>query len=133
MRQSKSVKEAGPFYVTSHSQGRGIVSFEVYPAFPEYDSASQRWAKSRYEGMGGGPGIFTSIGTAEALEAFLNSVYPPTAVKEWERHIKTILSAERKNTMIAECETCCICFTALKTHNYCPVCGNKIKKSKIPK
>lgn len=133
MKQIKSVKQAGPYHVASHSQGRGIVSFEVYPAFPRYDSEDYKWAESRYKGHGGGPGIFSSIGTAKVLEEFLNSVYSPEQVKEWEKRIKRILDDESKDWVMAECETCGTVFTAQKEHKYCPVCGKRIKKSKIPK
>ena len=133
MKQVKSVKQAGPYRVTSHSQGRGIVSFEVFPAFPKYDSPDFKWAESRYKCNGGGPGIFTSIATARELEEFLNSVYPPEQVKDWEKRITSLLNDEAKDSMMAECDTCCTVSGCKKEHNFCPVCGNKIKKSKIPK
>ena len=132
MRQSKSVKQSGPYHITSHSQGRGIVSFEVYPAFPKYDGPDFKWAESRYKRNGGGPSIFTSIATASELAEFLNSVYPPEQVKEWEARLQAILNDESKDRVMAECETCGTVFTAKREHNYCPVCGNRIKKSEIP-
>jgi len=128
MKQTKLVKRAGPYYITSHSQGRGIVYFMVYPAFPQYDNSDYKWAESRYKQEGGGPSIFTSIGTAKAMEEFLNSVYPPEQVKEWGKRIKAILDDEGKSFVMVECETCGTVSCVRKEHSYCPICGKRYKK-----
>lgn len=129
MKQQKSIREAGPYYVTSHSQGRGIVYFQIYPAFPLYDGKDGfQWAESRYGGQGGGPSIFTSIGTARVLAEWLNSVYPDVQVVDWESRIKAILDEEGKAFIFVECRTCHYVSSAKKDWNYCPVCGNRFKK-----
>ena len=130
MKQIKTVKQAGPYHVTSHSQGTGMVYFMVYPAFPEYDHDDFKWAESRYKRDGGGPGIFTSIGTAEELERFLNSVYEAGQIKDWNKRIKALIEDESKSFLFGECKTCCTVSSIPKDWIYCPVCGNKFKKSK---
>jgi hypothetical protein len=127
----KSVKEAGPYYITSHSQGRGIVYFMVYPAFPEYNSKEFQWAESRYKGSGGGPGIFSSIATARVLGEFLNSVYPASEVDGWVKVIKPILDDEQKSSTFAECETCGTVSFISKKWIYCPICGKRFKKDSM--
>lgn len=128
MKQQKSIKKAGPFYVTSHSQGRGMVYFQIFPAFPEYDSQERWWAESRYSGQGGGPSIFTSIATARTLDEWLNSVYDLNSVLEWKKRIRAILADETKAWVIAECQTCCTVSSIKKEWSFCPVCGNRFKK-----
>lgn len=127
MKQNKTVKSAGPYHVISHSQGTGIVSLSVFPAFPEYDNDDFKWAESRFNQDGGGPGIFSAIATAEQLEAFLNSVYTPEQIQEWKDRIKAILKKRDENTVMVECETCATVSGMPKECKYCPVCGNKYK------
>lgn len=130
MRQVKSVKQSGPFLVQSHSQGRGMVYFSIYPAFPEYDYPDFKWAERRYKRDGGGPSIFTSIAVSRELEKFLNSVYTTAQVKDWQKRIKAILKDESKNEVFLECETCCTVTHLPKECKYCSICGNLYKRSK---
>lgn len=130
MKQDKSVRKAGPYLVQSHSQGRGIVYFTIYPAFPEYNEPDFQWAETRYKRHGGGPGIFTSISIAESLEGFLNSVYEPGEVNEWHKRIKTILEDESKNTVMVECRHCGTVSCVPKEHICCPICGNRYIRDK---
>lgn len=128
MKQNKSVKRAGPFYVTSHSQGRGVVSFIVYPAFPDYDHDGFKWAESRYHDDGGGPGIFTSIGTSRQLEEFLNSVYSTEQITTWKNRIEAILKDETEDKSTVECEKCCTVSFVPNEWKHCPICGGKYKR-----
>ena len=128
MKQIKAVKNAGPYHVTSHSQGGGMVYFMVYPAFPKYDRQDFQWAESRYNQNGGGPGIFTSIATADALAEFLNSVYQTEQTNGWEKRIEALIDNEGKNSVFGECNKCCTVSSIPKDWVYCPVCGNKFKR-----
>jgi len=99
MKANKLVKGCGPYEVRSISQDRQGIRLEVYPAFPEYNLSVKernrfeidqewldepRWAMHRYKGDGGGPGIFTAMALATALENFLNQGYTAEQVKDWK-------------------------------------------------
>lgn len=130
MKQNKSVKVSGPYKVTSHSQGSGMVYFMVYPAFPDYDYEGHKWAETRFNQEGGGPGIFTAIATAEQLELFLNSVYSEDDIKSWKDIIEKILDQYNKEWVFAECESCGTVSSVKDNFKYCPICGEKYKISK---
>lgn len=128
MKQNKTVKSAGPFYVESHSQGEGMVYLRVFPAFPKYNYTDLNWAENRYNGKGGGPGIFTAISTAKELSSFLNSIYTPEIVENWDKRIKSILDKSLKSFTFAQCSKCCTLSSVPNEWIYCPVCGKKYKK-----
>lgn len=100
MKQSKFIRKCGPYEVCSISQDAHGVRLEIYPAFPQYNitpkrqqekdidpswAKEPRWAIHRYNGEGGGPGIFTCIGLADEFEKFLNQAYTPEQVAEWKK------------------------------------------------
>lgn len=127
MKQNKTVRESGPYIVQSHSQGRGIVYFQVFPAFMEHDNIEEGylWAESRFNGDGGGPGMFTSIAVASALQGFLNSPYDRNDCQSWENRLESLLKRESENLVFAECNTCGIITTIKQEWKYCPRCGKK--------
>lgn len=126
MKRNKTVQKSGPWQVDSHSQGRGIVYFMVYPAFPEYDRPDFQWAESRYNEEGGGPSIFHAMAAASELSKFLNSTYPSEAVESWSKRILALLEDEAKDKEIAACSNCGIVLTVNKEWLYCPKCGKKL-------
>lgn len=127
MKQNRTVKKSGPYFVNSHSQGDGTVHFSVYPAFTEYNDDEYIWAESRFNREGGGPSIFTSMAVAKELEEFLNSVYTKEEIGKWKEQIESILEMQNKNSVMAECETCGTVFSMPSECKYCPWCGNKYK------
>ncbi len=79
------LKDSGPYRVVSHSQtGDGTVYLVVSPAFPEYGDG---WMRSRANGEGGGPGIFTAIALARSLEEWLNMPYSRETVVKWHKRL----------------------------------------------
>ncbi len=109
MKQSKFIRQCGPYEVHSYSQDGHGVRLEVFPAFPKYnlsdkdaadaDPSSQterRWAVHRLKGDGGGPGIFTAIALAAEFEAFLNQPYSEKEVKDWKKTLAVALKKVRE-------------------------------------
>ena len=101
MRANKLIRGCGPYEVHGFSQDRRGVRLEIYPAFPEYNLPEKerannetaygeewvkepRWAMHRYNGDGGGPGIFTCMALATAFEQFLNQFYTSKQVEIWK-------------------------------------------------
>jgi len=110
MKQSKFIRECGPYEVVSISQDRLGVRLEVYPAFPQYNITPKRqaekdidpsWAKEprwpihRYADEGGGPSIFTCIALAEEFEEFLNQPYTEEEVLAWHELLALALKDVR--------------------------------------
>lgn len=95
MRRSSLVKNSGPYHVQSYSQtGSGFVYLVVWPAYSEY---GEDWVRARGEGEGGGPGIFTGIALASAIEEFLNSPYGEEAIKKWKEQKKPSVAPTTSN------------------------------------
>lgn len=143
MKANKYVKECGPYYITSHSQGDGTVHMTAYPAFPKYDLSPKElsdkhtsgewkvephWANHRAIGQGGGPSIFSSMACAEELSKFLNQPYQEQSVKDWEKRIKKILDDKSKNIIFKHCDKCAYVTSAPKEWKFCPECGNRLKE-----
>ena len=111
MKQSKFIKQCGPYEVHSISQDMQGVRLEIYPAFPQYDLTSNeqlrkdidpswqkesKWAIHRLaKGEGGGPGIFTAIALAEEFEEWLNQFYTEEEVTTWKATLRVALKKVR--------------------------------------
>ncbi len=111
MKQSKFIKESGPYEVHSISQDGCGIRLEVFPAFPEYDISEKcqkgdaldpswakepRWVFHRYIGEGGGPSIFTAIALAAEFERFLNQSYSEAEVTNWKKDLDQALKKIRE-------------------------------------
>jgi rubrerythrin len=124
MKQNKLIKESGPYYVESHSQGSGMVYLQVYPAFPEYDDDNFLWAESRFNMEGGGPSMFSSMAIAAELDDFLNSVYHQREIENWKDRIKALKKVEQNKWKFVTCHTCGHLSSVTLDWKYCPICGN---------
>lgn len=93
-RRNRLVRGSGPYHVESYSQNSaGFILLAIWPAFLEY---GETWFIRRRKGEGGGPGIFTCMTLAEAIENFLNAPYPSEAVLAWRAVPKPDLTIRRK-------------------------------------
>lgn len=147
MKTNRFVKKCGPYYVTSHSQGEGLVYARVYPAFPEYDvdesektqdiddswKKEPRWAVHRFHDEGGGPSIFGSMALGDELSKFLNSQYDGAAIKHWERTISKLLKERDRNTVFKQCKKCATVMPVPREWKFCPVCGNRLTQERVPR
>lgn len=116
MKQNKFIRASGPFEVHSISQDGEGVRLVVYPAFPKYNLSEKeraaasiewqqepRWAIHRYRGDGGGPGIFTAIALADALEVFLNQQYTADQVAQWKAaNAEALMKVRAKDKRLIE-------------------------------